>query len=97
VWSLRIEEGSFTSPACVPSSNTLCVSLSYYLPLTAGNSLHLSIRWPGGDKQDFDSIEVMGEWKTLVTANLNEQTAVELKGRKSEKSNVLRLKWVIKP
>ena len=37
----------------------------------------------------------MGEWKTvrltapLVTAKLNEQMTVELKGRKSEKSNVL--------
>jgi len=37
----------------------VCVSLSYYLPLTAGNSLHLSIHWPGGDKQDFDSIEAV--------------------------------------
>jgi len=37
----------------------------------------------------------MGEWKTvrltapLVTAKLNEQIMVELKGRKSEKSDVL--------
>ena len=37
----------------------------------------------------------MGEWKTvrltapLATAKLNEQMTVELKGRKSEKSNVL--------
>ena len=37
----------------------------------------------------------MGEWKTvrltapLVTAKLNEQLTVELKGRKSEKSDVL--------
>jgi len=59
VWSLRSEEGSLTSPAFVPSYNTLCVSLTYYLPLTAGNSLHLSIHWPGGDKQDFNSIEAV--------------------------------------
>ena len=37
----------------------------------------------------------MGEWKTmrltapLVTAKLNEKMTVELKGRKSEKSDVL--------
>jgi len=37
----------------------------------------------------------MGEWKTvrltapLATAKFNEQITVELKGRKSEKSNVL--------
>jgi len=86
VWPLRIEEGSFTSPAFVPSSNTLCVSLTYYLLIiTAGNSLHLSTHWPVGDKQDFDYIEAMGEWKTvrltapLVAAKLNEQTTVELK------------------
>jgi len=92
--SLRSEEGSLTSPAFVPSSNTLCVSLTYYLPLTAGNSLHLSIHWPGGDKQDFDSIKAMGEWKTvrltatITTAKLNEKVTVELKGRKSKNSTV---------
>jgi len=37
----------------------LCVSLTYFLPLTADNSLHLSIHWAGGDKQDFDSIEAV--------------------------------------
>jgi len=47
------------------------VSLTYYLPLTAGNSQHLSIHWPGGDKQDLDATEIMGEWKTVrLTAPL---------------------------
>ncbi|XP_021936972.1 uncharacterized protein LOC110838250 isoform X1 [Zootermopsis nevadensis] len=93
--SLAEVEGYLMSPTFVPHSSSLCVSLTYYLPSTAGSSLKLSALWAGGDRLDFDTIKNTGEWKTqrfvveLPAGKQDRLTQIVLKGRKSYGSDVL--------